>query len=202
VSSRPRTRQHVNPLSYRGEVVVPDWATAFARPDQPREVDVGSAHGDFLLARAAQRPDLNLIGLEIRRPMVERLQKKLDAAALDNAVIVTCNANTSFRALFPTPASLRAVYVHFPDPWFKKRHHKRRIMTPAFVDDVAACLEPGGLLRFVTDHLPYADEVEEQLRGREDLRPADDPVDLPLTHREEWHRGRGDPVRALAWSRT
>lgn len=201
MARKARVRQHVNPLNFRSEVEVPAWERVFARPAQPLEVDVGSAHGDFLVERARQRPDLNLVGLEIRRPMVERVAKKLAQAGLDNATVLTCNANTSFRDLF-APGSLSTIYVHFPDPWFKKRHHKRRVMTPAFTHDVAACLAPGGLLRFMTDHLPYADEVQEQLAGRADLVATADLEDLPPTHREAWHRAKGDPVRVLVWRRS
>lgn len=198
--SRPRIRQHVNPLTFRGEVEVPVWEEVFARLDLPREVDVGCAHGDFLLRRASERPDLNLVGLEIRKPMAERVRRKIERAGLGNAAVVVCNANTAWRSLFG-PSSLQAVYVHFPDPWFKKKHRKRRIMTPAFVEDIARTLAPGGLLRFMTDHGEYAEEVVDLLARAVAFEEVPDPEGLPATHREEWHAGRGDAIHRAAWRR-
>lgn len=112
---KPRVRQHANPLSYREPLVVPDWGEVLADPALPREVDVGCAHADFLLGRARSRPDLNLIGLEIREPMVERVNRRIAREGIPNATVVRCNANTALDELFG-PRSLQRVYVHFPDP--------------------------------------------------------------------------------------
>src|SRR6185436_18001354 len=126
--------------------------------------DVGCATGEFLLGRAAQTPGHDIVGLEIRVPVVEQVQRRIARAGLTNAACVLCNANASFEALFP-PASLRIVYVHFPDPWFKPRHHKRRLVTPAFVEMLATRLEPGGEFEFMTDFGEYAAEVVPLVEG-------------------------------------
>lgn len=166
------------------------------------EVDVGCGHGDFLVARAQQRVDRNVVGLEIRVPMTERVQRKIERAGLKNAAAVTCNANLSFRDLFET-GSLQTIYVHFPDPWFKKRHHKRRVMTPQFLTDAAACLRVGGELRFMTDFGEYADEVVVALAERPEFEPApwDAEPERPLTHREEWHQSLDHPIQRHCWKR-
>lgn len=203
--SKPRVRQHANPLSFRSSVPTPDWAALLRDPALPREVDLGCGHGDFLLERARRRPDLNLIGLEIRRSMAERVNERIAREGLPNAHVVFCNANVSFPELFG-PRSVARVYVHFPDPWFKKRHHKRRVMTPALVGQVAAVLEPGGELRFMTDFADYAAEVVELMAGQPAFenphgpgQPAPADPELPPTHREVWHGGRGDPIHRYVW---
>ena len=206
--AKRRVRQHKNPLSFREEVQAPVWSEVFANLDRPFEVDVGCAHGDFLIARAAQVPDCNYVGLEIRRPMVERVNGKLARAGLDNVRLVCCNANMSWSDLF-AGRPLRRVYVHFPDPWFKKRHHKRRVVTAEFVEQVAASLIPGGEFRFMTDFAEYAEEVAALLREHPTLEnrygpnaQAPSEEGFPLTHREEWHSSLGEPIHRYVWTRT
>ena len=201
--SKKRVRQHVNPFSFRGTVETPDWSAVLGDPSLPSEIDVGCAHGDIRMAWAKQRPHLNVIGLEIRKPMVERVNARIKREGLTNAHVVYCNANTCLTDLFP-PGSLRTVYVHFPDPWFKKRHHKRRVMKPSFVADLATTLEPEGLLRFMTDFEEYAAEVAEFMTSQDPFEPVPfaELEPRPLTHRQEWHGERkGQKIHAYAWRR-
>ena len=205
MASNRRIRQHINPFSFRPEVTRPDWAEVFARPDQPLEVDVGSAHGEFLLDRAERAPEVNLVGLEIRSPWVELVRERAARRDLDNVHLIVCNANASFTTLF-LPDELRAVYVHFPDPWFKARHHKRRVLTPEFLDQVASRLEPSGVLRFQTDHEPYADEVLDLVEAHPAFANAFGPrapevpdPDRVRTHREAWHESQGHTIRRYLW---
>jgi tRNA (guanine-N7-)-methyltransferase len=177
----------------------------FAHPERPLEVDVGFAHGTFLLEQAAQRPEHNFVGLEIRVPMVEEVRERITKRALTNVVAVLCNANQSFRDLF-APDSLHRVHVHFPDPWFKKRHHKRRLVNQAFLDDLARCLVEGGELRFMTDFKDYADEVIELVEAHPAFvnahgpgQPAPPEDGRVLSLREEWHLSQGDPVHRYHW---
>lgn len=202
MSSRPRTRHHVNPLSFRHDLVVPDWAQAFARPGQPLEVDVGCAQGTFLLERARRCPEHNLVGLEIRAPMVERVQERIARAGLDNAVVVLCNANLHLERLF-APGAVRTFHVHFPDPWFKKRHHKRRLLTPAFVEVLASRLEPGGAVEFMTDVGEYAEVTRELFAACPAfvLEPPPGAAERALSHREEWHEQQGDRIHRQVWRR-
>lgn len=204
MTRKRRVRQHQNPLSFREPVETPDWSNVFAQPGLPLEVDVGTGHGAFLLARAAQRPDVNLVGLELRKPFVERVNDRIARRALTNVTVVRCNANASFTDFFQ-PASVQRAYVHFPDPWFKKKHHKRRVMTSAFVDDLRVVLAPGGELRFQTDYAEYAADVEALMLDRpgwEDVGvPPSDDATYPKTHREEWHERQNDPVYRHVWRR-
>lgn len=202
-----RVRHHVNPLSFRREVTIPDWAEVFAHPARPLEVDVGFAHGTFLLEQAARAPEHNFVGLEIRVPMVEEVRERIAARGLTNVCAVLCNANQSFRDLF-RPGSLHRVYVHFPDPWFKKKHHKRRLVNQAFLDDLAVCLSPAGELRFMTDYEVYAREVVELVEAHPAFenvagpgQPAPFEEGRVLSLREEWHLSQGDPVHRYHWRR-
>lgn len=199
-----RLRQHVNPLNFRHEVELPRWEERLARPELPMEVDVGCGHGDFLVGLAASRPDLNVVGLEIRRGMVERVQRRIEREELPNAAVVFCSANQHLRELF-APGSLQTVHVYFPDPWFKKRHHRRRVMTPELVADVQQALIPGGELRFMTDFGDYAAEVVELMSAQAEFKdpfggaPAPPDAGRPRTHREEWHTSQGHAVHRHVW---
>ena len=205
MASKARVRQHRNPFAFRDPVEVPQWGEVFEDLERPMVVDVGSAHGDFLLALAEQQPETNFVGLEIREAMVDLVRRKVERAGLNNVHLVLCNANFSWAELFP-PSSLRAVFVNFPDPWFKKRHHKRRVMTDDFIEQVADALEPGGELHFVSDYADYALSVAEQMLAHPRFSnpaggttPAERDPDLPYTHREAWHLEQGDAIHRYRW---
>lgn len=205
---KKRTRHHVNPLNFRPEPAVPDWSTVFADPSRPLEVDVGSAKGTFLLARAAQAPERNLVGLEIRLPMVERARRDAEKLGLKNVHVVFGNANADFERLF-MPRTVDRVYVHFPDPWFKTRHHKRRVVTPRFLEVLASRLKPGGELHFMTDYEEYAKDASAQIEAHPAFENALGPrvmapeplVPGVLSDREEWHMKKGDPVYRFLYRR-
>lgn len=203
---RPRVRHHVNPLAFVREQPLPALEGLFARPDQPLEVDIGCMHGEFILELAERDPRRNFLGLEIRGPLVDEVQARIARRGLGNAAALLCNANDSFEQLF-APASLAAVYVHFPDPWFKNRHRKRRLVTPELLRAIASRLAPGGVFRFLTDVEPYARQVLRLLAAQPDFENAHGAPDAPevpdparaLTNREAWHLARGDAVHRYAW---
>ncbi len=199
--TKKRCRHHVNPLNYRPEPEVPDWSKVFAFPSRPLEVDVGCSKGTFLLARARQAPDRNLVGLEIRGPMVERVRNDARKLGVANVHVILANANSDFERLF-APSSVDRVYVHFPDPWFKTKHHKRRIVTRALLDILASRLKPGGELHFMTDYEQYAAEASALIEAHPAFENAHGPgamVREPLvpgvfSDREAWHMSQNDPV--------
>jgi tRNA (guanine-N7-)-methyltransferase len=198
---KKRCRHHVNPLNFRPEPAVPDWSRVFEHPERPLEVDVGCAKGTFLLARAAQATERNFVGLEIRLPMVERTRQDAAKRSLKNVHVIFGNANADFDRLFKE-ASVDRVYVHFPDPWFKKRHHKRRVMTPAFLEVLASRLKDGGELHFMTDYEEYSKDAGPLIEAHPAFENALGPGKLApeplvpgvLSDREEWHMKQGDPV--------
>lgn len=131
------------------------WSTAelFAT-DQPLEVEVGSGKGLFLQSAAADHPERNFLGVEVRRKYAEYIAGKLAQRELDNALSVYGDGLQMFRECIPD-ASLAAVHVYFPDPWWKSRHRKRRVLNEPFLNDVIRTLQTGGRLHFWTDVEEY-----------------------------------------------
>lgn len=151
-----RVRQHVNPLSgkYQAPVDAPNWSAAFANPQQPLHIDIGCGKGVFALQMAQLAPEWNFLGLEIRQPVVESAQKRQQEAGLTNLHFMYCNVNISLRSLLESWGDqnpLQQVSIQFPDPWFKKRHQKRRVLQPELVSTLAEFLPSGGRLVVQSD---------------------------------------------------
>ena len=128
----------------------------------PRVLEIGFGNGENLAALAQAHPDRDYLGIEVHRPGVGRLLRAADASGLTN-VRVLCHDAVEFLERQLPSHSLDAVLILFPDPWPKKRHHKRRLIQPAFVELVADRLKPGGILRLATDWAPYAAQMLEVL---------------------------------------
>ncbi|MGC6482505.1 MAG: tRNA (guanosine(46)-N7)-methyltransferase TrmB [Synechococcus sp.] len=150
-------RQHVNPLSrfFQLPLELPGPEALFNDPNRPIHLDIGSARGQFLLALAEAQPDWNHLGVEIRRPLVEAAQRDRESRELHNLHFLFCNANVSVQGWMETLPTdrLQRVSIQFPDPWFKKRHQKRRVLQPALLLAIAAALQPGRELFMQSDVL-------------------------------------------------
>lgn len=138
-----------------------DFAAAFGR-EAPRVVEIGFGMGDATAQIAAARPDTDFIGIEVHPPGVGALLQRIEQRGLTNLRIVQHDAVEVLEHMV-APASLSGVHVFFPDPWHKKRHHKRRLIQPAFVALLASRLAPGGYLHCATDWQPYAEQMLEVL---------------------------------------
>jgi tRNA (guanine-N7-)-methyltransferase len=130
-----------------------DGAALFGRA-APLEVEVGSGKGLFLRNAAAARPETDFLGVEVAAKYAAFAAAGLAKAALGNALVVHGDGLRLFAELFPDD-SLAAVHVYFPDPWWKKRHRRRRVMRESFLRDVQRTLVPGGSLHFWTDVEEY-----------------------------------------------
>jgi tRNA (guanine-N7-)-methyltransferase len=130
-----------------------DAALLFGRR-APLEVEVGSGKGLFLRSAAAARPEVDLLGIEVAAKYARFAAAMLAKRDLHNALVIQADALRIFAELLPD-ASLHGVHVYFPDPWWKKRHKKRRVMRQSFLRDVQRTLLPGGLLHFWTDVEEY-----------------------------------------------
>lgn len=161
-----RVRQHVNPLSqkYQQVVTVPPWEKIYANPHQPLMLDIGCARGRFLSQLAPLQPDWNFLGLEIRASLVEDANLWREELGLTNLHYLFCNANTDLDAILATlpPGTLQRSAIQFPDPWFKKRHQKRRVVQPELVKGLALYLVPGGEVLLQSD----VEEVAQQMCDR------------------------------------
>ena len=122
--------------------------------DRPVWLEIGFGNGESLAALAAAHPELDFLGIEVHRPGVGPLLLKLDELGLSNCRVIRHDAVEALKAL--PDASVDRVLLFFPDPWHKKRHHKRRIVQPAFVDELARVIRPGGMFHAATDWDEYA----------------------------------------------
>jgi tRNA (guanine-N7-)-methyltransferase len=128
----------------------------------PRVIEIGFGNGENLAALAAAHPERNHLGIEVHRAGVGRLMLAAENGGLTNLRIV-CHDAVEVLEHQIAPGSLSEVLILFPDPWHKKRHHKRRLIQTPFVDLVVSRLEAGGVLRLATDWEPYAVQMLEVL---------------------------------------
>jgi tRNA (guanine-N7-)-methyltransferase len=141
-----------------------DLALLFGRA-APAELEIGTGKGRFLLAEAAAHPERNYLGLELHTDYARIARERAKKRGLANVRVERVEAK-AFVALRLAPSSLARMHVFFPDPWPKKRHHKRRLFDAAFAAAAARALEPGSLLRVASDHEEYFASILETL-GRE-----------------------------------
>ncbi|KAK8690027.1 hypothetical protein V6N13_088732 [Hibiscus sabdariffa] len=176
-----RIRQHVNPLSSSFSVPapVPDWSEVFKDPTLPLMVDIGSGSGRFLLWLAKQNPDSqNYLGLEIREKLVKRAEFWVKELALSNIHFIFANAAVSFRQLVSAYAGpLMLVSILCPDPHFKKRHQKRRVVQKPLVDSILTSLLPDGKVFIQSDVVEVAEDMRKQLDAESDALQHIDMVD-------------------------
>jgi tRNA (guanine-N7-)-methyltransferase len=167
-----------------------DAAALFGR-QAPLEIEVGSGKGLFLSAAAAGDPGANFLGIEIMAKYARFAAARLAQRELTNARLIHGDAQHFFKAWLPN-ASLRAVHVYFPDPWWKARHKKRRVMNESFVRDVERTLVPGGRLHFWTDVEEYFNTSLELLAATTGLtgpyEVAEKPADHDLDYRTHFER--------------
>lgn len=157
-----------------------EYARLFER-EHPVEIDVGSGRGLFLVNAAETHPETNYIGIEIDYREGRRAARRLQKREMPNARVLGGDAKRALEHLVP-PHSVAAVHVYFPDPWWKKKHRKRRVFTDEFVALVARVLEPGGLVHSWTDVAEYFDVI----RGLMDHHP-DFEVLPPAPERQAEH---------------
>ncbi|GAB4144759.1 MAG: tRNA (guanosine(46)-N7)-methyltransferase TrmB [Cyanobacteria bacterium J069] len=202
-----RVRQHVNPLSqkYQQPVEPPDWSQVYADLAQPLHLDIGCGRGVFLLEMARVEPAWNFLGLEIREPLVQQALQWRDEAALANLHYIFCNASNSLEPILRSlpPASLQRVSIQFPDPWFKKRHQKRRVVQPGMVAILAKYLTVGGGVFLQSDVEAVAVEMGDRFQEHPAFQRqsaewlSHNPLPV-ATEREQSTLSRNEPVfRAL-----
>ena len=146
---------------------VTDWSAVFGRA-APRVLEIGFGMGDATAQIAAAKPETDFIGVEVHPPGVGALLQRIDAAKLSNLSIVQHDAVQVLRHMI-APHSLDGLHIYFPDPWPKKRHHKRRLIQPDFVRLALSRLRPGGYLHCATDWQPYAEHMLDVLRAEPGL---------------------------------
>jgi len=180
-----------------------DWRQVFGRT-APVVLEIGFGMGETTAAIAAAQPGIDFLGVEMHLPGVGALLRRIDAAGLANLRIARADAVDVVRQI--EPGSLAGVHVYFPDPWPKKRHHKRRLLQPPFVHELALRLAHGGYLHVATDWQPYAEEIlgvvsAEPLLANASEGFAQRPPWRPLTKFEQRGLARGHAVFDLLFTR-
>jgi tRNA (guanine-N7-)-methyltransferase len=198
--ARVRVHQHVNPLTpfYRRSPKPIDLNAAFADPNLPLHLDIGCARGRFILRMASVEPEWNFLGVEIRRPLVTEANQIAAENGLTNLHYAFCNAMLWLDELLSEiPAGrLQMVTIQFPDPWFKKKHAKRRMVNSGLAGTVVRRLAPRGKLFVQTDIEFLADEMFAIFRAEADLQEEsveEDPFPVK-TEREKAVEDKGLPV--------
>ena len=180
-----------------------DFQAAFGNA-HPVVLEIGFGMGETTAAIAAAHPAINFLGVEMHLPGVGALLRRIDAQRLANVRVLRHDAVEVVERMI-APASLSGIHVYFPDPWPKKRHHKRRLLHAAFVHALALRLAPGGYLHVATDWQPYAEEILATLAAEPLLRNtaqafAPRPAWRPLTKFEQRGLARGHAVFDLLFT--
>ena|SRR5436190_1898459 len=174
-----------SPESFRDSRLIPDSSYSLTnRLDlekifgrrAPLNVDLGCGDGSFLCALAQRLPDKNFLGIERLSARIRSSARK--AASLGNVRLLQMESSYAVRYLLPAE-SVETFYLLFPDPWPKRRHHRRRIVTPDFLDSVHVALEQNGITYIATDHLDYFRKIKEIAESIPGFAIEDRDVDLP-----------------------
>ncbi|RMH47101.1 MAG: tRNA (guanosine(46)-N7)-methyltransferase TrmB [Gammaproteobacteria bacterium] len=183
-----------------------DWSRVFGR-EAPLILEIGFGMGQSLVEQAKATPEVNFIGVEVHRPGIGSTLAAIDKLQLNNLRVVEGDALEVLKFMIPEH-SLTRVQLFFPDPWPKKRHHKRRIVNAAFADLVASRLKPNGHLHMATDWTPYAEHMLEVMEAHPDYENIAGPGNYtprpdyrPLTKFEQRGERLGHQVHDLIYCR-
>lgn len=161
--------------------------------DQPLEVELGIGKGRFLIDSAQRRPEVNFFGVEWARKYLRIALDRCEKRDLTNVRLVRADAREFVEFFLPTD-SVQAFHLYFPDPWPKKRHHKRRLFDDAFVREVTRVLRVGGLLRLATDHEEYFEVMDEVLGRADGLAETESVWDGVRTNYEDKYIASGKQI--------
>jgi tRNA (guanine-N7-)-methyltransferase len=187
-------------LNYVPEPI--DFEDTYGRK-APVVLEIGFGNGDTLVEQAAASPSEDFLGIEVHEPGVGHCLIAANSAAVSNLRLIVHDAIDVLEHQVPS-ASLRRINLYFPDPWPKKRHHKRRIVQPRFLDLCADKLEPGGAIHIATDWANYAEHIDEVFATSTGFRrterrehDGDRPFKRPMTKFER--RGLRHGHRIVDW---
>ena len=187
-------------MEFRAEQI--DFASLFGRC-APVVVEIGFGNGETLVEQAAANPDKDFLGIEVHEPGIGHCMLKADESGVTNLRLVNHDAIEVLNHMVPQD-SLARLNLYFPDPWPKKRHHKRRIVAPSFLELVADRLAAGGTLNIATDWANYAEHIDEVLSASDRFscserreHDGDEPLDRPQTKFER--RGLRKGHRIVDW---
>jgi tRNA (guanine-N7-)-methyltransferase len=182
----------------------PKYGVPFGAPlrsSRPLVLEIGSGMGETTAAIAAARPDADFVAVEVHGPGVGSLLNRIDADQLANVRVVRHDAVEVLQQMV-ADASLAAIHLFFPDPWPKKRHHKRRLVREETAALMARKLAPGGVLHAATDWPEYAEQMSAAFGAEPLLEPAERGfAERPTTKFESRGQRLGHPIRDLYFRR-
>ena len=161
----------------------------------PLHVDLGCGEGSFLCALAQRLPDKNFLGIERLAGRIRSSARKV--ASLDNVRLLQMESSYAVRYLLPAE-SVETFYLLFPDPWPKRRHHGRRIVTSDFLNSLHTALEENGVVYIATDHVDYFRKIKETARSASGLAIVEVDVELPSSKFGTVFRQKATPIQWLA----
>ena len=184
-----------------------DFDTLFKRT-APVVLEIGFGNGESLVELAATSPDLDFLGIEVHEPGVGHCLLKAEEAGIRNLKVIAHDAIEVLKNQVPA-GSLARVNLYFPDPWPKKRHHKRRIVQPEFVNLIADRLADGGTLNVATDWANYAEHIDEILSQSDRFtcterrdHEGDQPFERPQTKFERRGLRKGHGISDRCFKKT
>ncbi len=175
-----------------------DWPEFFGN-DHPVEIDVGSGRGLFLVTSGEANPCINYLGIELDYREARRAARRLKKRRLHNVRVIGGDVRTAFIMHVP-PASVDAVHVYFPDPWWKRRHRRRRVFTDEFADLAAEVLKPGGLLHSWTDVEEYFGVISGLMDRHPRFITLDPPAEREPEHDMDYQTSFERKKRKDGWS--
>lgn len=166
-----------------------DYAAVFGN-DHPLYIEIGCGKGEFISQYPNIHPEWNFLGFEGREKRIRNILKKIDPQKNPNVRIIRLMVDARITQIIP-PQSVQGVYIQHPDPWPKKRHHKRRLIQQDFLDALASILAPDALVHISTDHAEYANWIaEEFVKNPNFLSLHDQPIQAKPSmdhHIETWY---------------
>ena len=182
------------------------WPTIFGN-DHPVELDIGCGRGLFIVNASAEDPDTNFLGLEIDYREGRRGAQRLLKREQPNARIIGGDCKVVLSRMIE-PGSVEAAHVYFPDPWWKKRHHKRRLFTREFTDLLARVVRPGGHVHSWSDVAEYYEIISQLMNDHTQFEPRDAPQERAASHDMDYQtsferkkRQMGLPIYRGLWRR-
>jgi tRNA (guanine-N7-)-methyltransferase len=161
-----------------------DFVRIFGRPG-PVHIEIGAGKGTFLLGQAQAQPSDNFLGIEWARKYYRYAVDRIGRWGLTNVRIIRTDA-AGFIIEFVPDDSVDCFHIYFPDPWPKKRHHKRRFICPANLQHLIRCLKNGGQIRIATDHSDYFEQIKMVLTERSDILEEIDFIKPTGAESGEW----------------
>lgn len=201
-----RAHPHYNPFNIKEPAETPTWREVFGN-NNPVDLEIGFSNGTWLVSYAQKFPQRNIVGLEIRTKFIEVAKGRIAEASLKNAYVLQANANNALAKLFQL-GELNNVYVMHPDPWYKQKHLKRRVINASFLVLLAEQMKPGAELHVATDKADLAQNMLEDLEATSSFENingknnyAEKNIENVCSDIEIYHQKLDNPIYRLVFRR-